>query len=197
MRSAPPGVVVGTGGLKQDDSAPTTKSLHPSETDTSPGTPADEGSPSRPAKSKGSDWAAAKPTKTRTPAPLSAVADAKHDATLPVAATTEQTTDAVNRLTNAVADPMERTGGAASLRTASTQPSVVASPSPPQPSPPHAVGVVSRLVSGVVNAVLSPFAASSTPGQPADAPSMWALISLRATRVRVRSAIPCRHTGRL
>ena len=42
VRSAPPGVVVGTGGLKQDDSAPTTKSPHPSETDTSPGTPADE-----------------------------------------------------------------------------------------------------------------------------------------------------------
>ena len=177
VRSAPPGVVVGTGGLKQDDSAPTTKSPHPSETDTSPGTPADEGSPSRPAKSKGSDWAAAKPTKTRTPAPFSAVADAEHDATLPVTATTEQTTDPVNRLTNAVADPMERTGGAASLRTASTQPAVVASPSPPQPSPPHVVGVVSRLVSGVVNAVLSPFATSRTRGAPADAPSMWALLA--------------------
>ena len=194
VRSAPPGVVVGTGGLKQDDSAPTTKSLHPSETDTSPGTPADEGSPSKLPKSKGSDWAAARPTKTRTPAPLSAAGDAKHDATLPVAATTEQTTDAVNRLTNAVADPMGRTGGAASLPTASTQPSVVASPSPPQPSPPHAVGVVSRLVSGVVNAVLSPFAASSTPGQPADAPSMWALLAFARrefeSAVRSRAGTP-------
>jgi len=30
---------------------------------------------------------------------------------------------------------------------------------------------------GVVNAILSPFAASSTPGTPADAPSMWALLA--------------------
>ncbi len=68
------------------------------------------------AKPKGSDRTAAKPTTTRAPAPLSAAADAKHDATLPVTATTEQTTDAVNRLTDVVADPIERTGGAASLR---------------------------------------------------------------------------------
>ena len=46
-----------------------------------------------------------------------------------------------------------------------------------QASPPHVVGVVSRVVSGVVNAILRPFAASSTPGAPADAPSMWALLA--------------------
>ena len=32
-------------------------------------------------------------------------------------------------------------------------------------------------MSGVVNAILSPFAASSTPGTPAGAPSMWALLA--------------------
>ena len=38
----------------------------------------------------------------------------------------EQTTDAVHRLADAVTDPIERTGGAVSLRTASTQSTEVA-----------------------------------------------------------------------
>jgi nucleoside phosphorylase len=39
------------------------------------------------------------------------------------------------------------------------------------------IGVVSQLVSGVVNAILSPFAASNTPGAPAETPSIWALLA--------------------
>jgi nucleoside phosphorylase len=39
------------------------------------------------------------------------------------------------------------------------------------------VDVLSRLVSGVVNAILSPFVASNTPGAPAGAPTMWAVLA--------------------
>jgi nucleoside phosphorylase len=49
--------------------------------------------------------------------------------------------------------------------------------STPKPSLPNVVGVVNKLLTGVVNAILSPFAASSTPGAPANAPSMWALLA--------------------
>jgi nucleoside phosphorylase len=164
------------GSVRSAASAPTTKPPQPSKTAALP-TDTDEGSPSKPAKPKGSDGAATKPTKARPPARSSAIADAKDVATLPVTATTEQSTDAVNRLTNEIVDPPERTGGAASLRTAATLSSAVVTPSPPEPTPPHVVGVVSRLVSGVVNAILSPLSASSTPGTPVGAPSMWALLA--------------------
>lgn len=160
VRSAPPGVVVGTGGLTQ---APT-ETVAPPEPD------ADEALPTKPANTKGSDGAPAKPTKTRTPAPLSAVADTRHDATPEAAARTT-----VHRPINAVAAPTEETTVATSLRTASTQVSTLVAPSTPVPPP--VVGVLSRLVSGVVNAILSPFAASGTPGAPADAPAMWALLA--------------------
>ena len=177
VRSAPPGVVVGTGGLTHDAPAPTTKSPQPSETASPLETSANDGSPSTPAKSKGSDRDAVTPAKTRTSPTVSAVADAKPDARLSITATTEQTTDAVDRLPGVVADPPERTGEAASLRNTSSPSSSVATPTPPASSPPDGVGVVSRLVSGVVNAILSPFAASGMPGAPADTPSMWALLA--------------------
>jgi hypothetical protein len=70
--------------------------------------------------------------------------------------------------------------GAAPVRVAVTQLSSVATPTPPEPSPPQVVDVLSRLVSGVVNAILSPFVASNasnTPGAPAGAPTMWALLA--------------------
>jgi nucleoside phosphorylase len=107
----------------------------------------------------------------------SPVADARQDATLSVTKPTEQTTDALTQHTGAVADQPERTGEAEAVRVASAPSSAVATPTPPAPSPSDAVGVVSKLVSGVVNAILSPFAASGMPGVPADAPSMWALLA--------------------
>jgi len=39
------------------------------------------------------------------------------------------------------------------------------------------VTAVTSLVSGVVNAILSPFAASNTPGTPAATPSIWSLLA--------------------
>jgi len=161
----------------EDSSAPTTKSSLPTETAAPPEPDADDGSPSKPTTAKGSDGVAAKPTKTRTPTPLPAVAGPKHDATPAVTSTAVRATDTVGRPANAVASPTEETRVAVSLRTASAQASTVAPPSPPAPSPSQVVGVVSHLVSGVVNAILSPFAASGIPGPPADAPSMWALLA--------------------
>jgi nucleoside phosphorylase len=174
--TAKPGISGADVTPREDASAPTTKSPLPTETAT-PEPDAADGSPSKATTPKGSDGPAAKPTKTRAPRPLPAVADAKHDATPPVTSTTARTTGTVSRPTNTVASPPQTTRVAVSLRTASTQASTVAPPSPPAPSQPHVVGVVSRLVSGVVNAVLSPFAASGMPGAPADAPSVWALLA--------------------
>jgi nucleoside phosphorylase len=132
---------------------------------------ADDAPPTKPANAKGSDGPPAKPTKTRTPAPLSAVGDTKHDATPEATARTT-----VDRPVDAVADPTETTV-ATSLRTASTQTSTLAPLNSSPPSAPPVVGIVSRLVTGVVNAILSPFAASGMSGAPADAPAMWALLA--------------------
>ena len=49
--------------------------------------------------------------------------------------------------------------------------------STPKPVQPNVVRAVSALVSGVVNAILSPFAAESTPGAPAEGPSIWSLLA--------------------
>jgi nucleoside phosphorylase len=140
-----------------------------SETATPPATSVDEGSSNKPAKRKGTT---PRPTKTKAPKPVSEVAEAKHDA----APAVEQSTDADNRPTN-VADVPQRRRESVSLPTVSTQSLTVATPTPHAPSPPPVVGVVSRLVSGVVNAILSPFAATSTPGTPAAEPSMWTLLA--------------------
>jgi hypothetical protein len=137
VRAAPPGVVVGTGGPTQDASASPTKSSPPSEVDAQPETGADDGSPSTPARSNGRD--AVKPARTRASPTLSAVTGAEQDTTLSITATTEHTTDAIKQLTGVV-DPQERTGEAASLRSASAPSSAVATPTPPEPSPPQGVG---------------------------------------------------------
>jgi nucleoside phosphorylase len=145
-----------------------------------------ESSSNKPAKRKGSDGATAKPSKTKAPKPVSDVADAKHDAPAAV----EQNIDADNRLTN-VADVPDRRRDAVSLPTVTTHSLTVATPEPSAPSPPPVVGVVSRLVTGVVNAILSPFGATGTAGTPAAAPSMWALLAFvrREFESAVRSLI--------
>jgi nucleoside phosphorylase len=142
VRSAPAGVVVGTGGFTQDAAAST------------------ERSPS----AKGSDGAAPKPSRTKVPVPMSTVSDAKHDATAPARAGTNETTDAVSRPASLAADP-----------TSTAAPTVA--PTQPEPTPPNAMNVVAGLVSGVVNAILSPFTARNTQGAPADAPSLWTLLA--------------------
>ncbi|HZN84342.1 MAG TPA: 5'-methylthioadenosine/S-adenosylhomocysteine nucleosidase [Mycobacterium sp.] len=162
VRTAPPGVVVGTGGLIEEPSTDPTP--EPSET--------------KPTTKKGSDPAEAKPTKKKTPPPESRVTDAKDDATPTGAAARDVATDTVTQRSDTTEPP-----GTASLRIASTQ-SLVATQTPQltteptaKPMPPNLVTVVSRIVTGVVNAILSPFAAINTPGAPADTPSIWALLA--------------------
>jgi nucleoside phosphorylase len=159
VRSAHPGVVVDTGGLGQDASASTTKSPHPSETAALPAT------------------GTVKPTTTRTAAPVSAVADAKHDEKKTVPATTHvESTHAVGAASPRVAvTPLSSI--ATPPRTASPPLSSAATPPLSAPSPPNVIGVVSQFVSGFVNAILSPFAALNTPGAPAETPSIWALLA--------------------
>jgi nucleoside phosphorylase len=174
VRSAPPGVVVGTGGRTKDDLEPTTTTAQPNETAAPSPTGIAKSSVSKLTTKNQIDPAAARPTMTRAPVPASTVADARYDPTVPAAATHIDATDTVG--INLVADSRQPSG-AVSPRMASIQSSPVEPPtvSAPAPSLPTVVGVVSRLVSDAVNAILSPFTASRTPGTPADAPSMWAL----------------------
>ena len=156
---------------KKDDPESPTKTP-PSETATPPATTTDDEPGSKPRISKGTDPAEPKPPKKKTPAPVSKVADAKHDATTPATATHDETTDAA-----------DRPDGAASLRTVTRQTLSGATQSTalttePIPTPkPQLMTAVTSLVSGVVNAILSPFAASSTPGAPAATPSLWSLLA--------------------
>jgi hypothetical protein len=133
------GVVVGTGGLRQDASAGSGKR----------GT------------TNGFDPAGAKPVSIAPP--VSTATQAKPDTTPSPTATHEYSADTVSvQITS----------------TPSWDPNLTSALTPPEPSPSNVVGVVSKMVSGVVSAVLNPFAATDTPGAPADAPSMWALLAV-------------------
>ena len=166
-----PGASTATNGFGRHARAPMTKSMHPGRTATASASGSGRDGALRSARPRHNapDRAAAKPAKTRTPAPLSAVAEVKHDATPAVIAAAKQTTDAVNRPIDAVADAPKRPAGLGSLRTVSAQSPAVAALSQTEQSP-RVVGVVSQLVSGVADAILTPFAASRTPGAPVDAP---------------------------
>jgi len=102
--------------------------------------------------------------------------DAGHDATVAIPARHKAATETVD--TNLVTGSTEPSS-TTSLRMTSIESSPVetSAVSTPKPLLPNVVGVVNKLVTGVVNAILSPFGASSTPGTPADAPSMWALLA--------------------
>ena len=170
VRSGPAGVAVGTGRGAEATAtkAQPRNSAAPSATGTTKGTA------SKPATKKKSDPAAVRPTKTK--APVSATVDAGHDATVAAPARHKAATETVD--TNLVTGSTEPSS-TTSLRMTSIESSPVetSAVSTPKPLLPNVVGVVNKLVTGVVNAILSPFAASSTPGTPADAPSMWALLA--------------------
>jgi len=136
-------------------------------------TAADDGPVDKPKTSKKSDPSTPKPVKKKTPRPASSAADSKRDATDPPTATAthKKTTDA---------DP---TDSATPLRIATTQALSSATPTVtlttvPRPNPLSPImTAVTSLVSGIVNAILSPFVASSTPGTPAATPSVWSLLA--------------------
>ncbi|HTI78672.1 MAG TPA: 5'-methylthioadenosine/S-adenosylhomocysteine nucleosidase, partial [Mycobacterium sp.] len=91
------------------------------------------------------------------------------------AAATHEAADADNQPSDQKPPP-----AVASLRIASTETSPVvtmSTQSTPKPVQPNVVRAVTALVSGVVNAILSPFAASSMPGAPAETPSIWSLLA--------------------
>lgn len=167
------------GGLTEDAPASPTKTK-PSERAIPPGTASDDGPTGKPRTSKGSDAAAPKPQKRKTPAPASTVADVKHDATVPSTATHEATTDGPDKPANLVAD---RTAGAPPLPnvttqtlSSATQRSAMTTEPTPKPMP-QMMTAMTTLVSGVVNAILSPFAASNTPAAPTVTPSLWSLLA--------------------
>jgi nucleoside phosphorylase len=168
VRSAPPGVAMGTGGFEQSPSAPTTRTPQPGPT-------------GKLAKPMGSDVSATRSGR-KAPAPESSVGGAKRDATVVASATDEKTTESLVKGFSPEANPTVRTEDAASSRIAVTPVAAVATtnadltPAPPASTMPSVVGVVSRLVLGVVNAMLSPFAAS-VPGTPAGAPAVWSLLA--------------------
>ena len=174
VRSGPAGVAVGTGGGTEDDPESTATTAQPRNTAAPSATGTTEGKASKPATKRKSDPAAVRPTKTK--APVSATVDAGHDATVAAPARHKAATETVD--TNLVTGST-KPSSTTSLRMTSIQSSPVetSAVSTPKPLLPNVVGVVNKLVTGVVNAILSPFAASSTPGTPADAPSMWALLA--------------------
>ncbi|PXX08718.1 5'-methylthioadenosine/S-adenosylhomocysteine nucleosidase [Mycolicibacterium moriokaense] len=155
----------GDGSISKDAPTSTTK--------TPPETAADDGPSNKPKTSKKSDPATPKPVEKKTPRPATSAVDPKSDATVSATAT------ATHKETTA-ADP---TDSATPVRIATTQAVSIATPSAklttvptPKPLLPMVTAVTS-LVSGVVNAILSPFAASNTPGTPAATPSIWSLLA--------------------
>jgi nucleoside phosphorylase len=149
----------------QDD--PTSSSETPADT------ASDDEATDEPATSKGSH--AAKHADTKTPALKSKVAkDDSDDATGSATATHDAAANVVRN------NPDANESDGPSLRIASTQSLSSASQSAAPnstPEPPSPVATVIRLASGVVNAILSPFAATGTPGDPAATPSVWSLMA--------------------
>ncbi len=137
------------------------------------------------ARQTGSERPNANATKKRSRELLSADADTQHDATTGTV-TSKRTLDTVSMRTDVAADPVERPAPVESLRALSTL-SGAATPSAPTPSP-LVVGVVRQVVSGVADAIMTPFAAGDTSGTPAE-PSMWAMLAFarREFETAVRS----------
>jgi nucleoside phosphorylase len=172
----------GNGSVPKDAPASTTK--------TPPETAADDGPSNKPRTSNRSDPATPKPVK-KTPHPASSAAAPKSDATVPATATHKETSDA---------DP---TASAAALPNVTTQKLSSETPSAkltieptPKPLPPMVTAVTS-LVSGVVNAILSPFAASNAPGTPAATPSIWSLLAFARREFENAFTAPSLAAGRV
>ncbi len=179
----------GDGSIPKDAPESTTKT--PPET-------ADDGPSNRARTSKRSDSATPKPLKKETPRPSFSAVDPTSDATVPATATHKQTAEA---------DP---TGSATSLPNSTTQKLSSATPSakltsaqlttlPTAPTPNPLlpmVTAVTRLVSGVVNAIVGPFAASNSPGSPAATPSIWSLLAFARREFENIFAAPSLATGR-
>ena len=162
---------------------PTTKPADTSDTSAAPAADADDDPPSARTTPKRSDRKTAEPSKKKTPTLRAAAADDRD------AAPAERETDAVSQRADVAAGPTEQSGGSASLRTATIPSPTVIAPRAAKPLPLPTVGLVSRVVTGVVNAILKPLAAMSSPGSPAGVPSLWAMLAFarREFEATVRS----------
>ena len=157
------------------DPEPTTETP-PSET-VAPSPPdADDDTTDEPGTSKKSDPPSAKPTKTESPPQVSPVTTTTDDATLRVKATPKEAADVASR--NLVADSVEQTSVTEQRQFSAAVPNALpTAAASPTPVSPNVVTAVMSLVSGFVNAILSPFAASSSQEAPAMAPSIWSLLA--------------------
>jgi nucleoside phosphorylase len=160
---------VDTGERTEDASTATT--AQPSETPQRPEPAVDERPSSKPRSPKRSHQTAPKPTSPKTPG---TVVDAEQDTTSPTNNTHKETADVVSRLT-AATEPDVATRAIASTPSSSVV--TMSTESTTKPVRPNVVRAVIGLVSGVVNAILSPFAASGTPGAPKGVPGAWALLA--------------------
>ena len=153
---------------------PSTEPADPSETIAV--ADADEDSPSTRSTPKRSDRKTAEPPKKATPTSRAAEAD-DHDADDRDAAPAARKADAFSQRADArcrssgaigrrrvAADGLDSVTGR--HRTAGSRTCSV-----------PMVGIVSRVVMGVVNAILRPLAAISSPGTPAGVPSLWAMLA--------------------
>jgi nucleoside phosphorylase len=154
-----------------DAEEPTTTPADASDTSAAPAAGADKDPPKTRSTLKRSDRKTGESAKKSTPTPRDTDAD-NHDA-----APAGRETDAVSARADVVAGAAEEVGGGASLRTASIPSPTVIAPRAAEPAPVPMVGVVSRVVAGVVNAILRPLAAISSPGTPAGVPSLWAVLA--------------------
>ncbi|AGB25344.1 nucleoside phosphorylase [Mycobacterium sp. JS623] len=155
---------VGAPGKTNDDVGTPTEAADP------PKKGADETPPTKPSRKTGSNAPAAQPAKPKAATAVSATSEVKHEAPADV---TPQEKTAAN---SGPSDPTPPTHAA--LRIATTElPAVTTAVTTPKPVQPNVIRAVTALVSGVVNAIVSPFAASSMPGAPAGAPSIWSLLA--------------------
>jgi nucleoside phosphorylase/outer membrane biosynthesis protein TonB len=175
----------GNGPVPKDAPASTPKT--PPETATDETAADDE----PPRTSKRSDPATPKPVKKKTPHPAASAADPKSDATGPPPVTHKQTIDAdpavsATSLPNVTTQKLSSATPTAKLTTLPT----------PKPLLPMVTAVTS-LVSGVVNAILSPFAASNFPATPAATPSIWSLLAFARREFENAFTAPSAAAGRV
>jgi nucleoside phosphorylase len=120
----------------------------------------------------GSDGTTAKPTRKRTPPSMSNDTGPKDRPTEPVIR--KESMDTTSRASDST-DPVAPSPRTASPLSSPLVPTVTMPT--PKPVQPNMVSVVSSVLSGVVTAILSPFAASGTPGAPAETPWIWSLLA--------------------
>ena len=160
--------------------APQVVSNSPPEATAGPGADAVAGpTPQLTAPPDGSTLRSSNDTKSRAPEPPSNVPTSKIDATVVIG-------DPVQPLSvDSVSDPPAVVDAAAVRTISSTAPAPGAAVTmqtavptrEPTSTAPDVANIVAEMVSSVVTTVLSPFAATTAPGAPAQTPALWTLLA--------------------